>query len=350
MALEASPLSTHQQRNLSAVTINAGGATALGSVSSSASTASPLSNHNGSGNGNGNVNGNGNNSSSANGNNNINIGGSSAGVNNNPLTSGNLSHTLPSSHTIGPIGNHSGSYLTPPPSVSISTTASSTSNGGAPTSSSYYESLRNNVITLLEHVRLPPPGSNSGASMSSSPLDAGNGGNNVSSTSIGGHPSDTIGNSLSANIAGLPATAEVLSNQQLTSAYGAPHPPHPTLIPPSPLPTASIAPTNVVSGAVSMYAAPPHHLTGTHHGMLGPPPPPPPPPPHGGSMPPHHPYTVHHPAGYAHHEPFDSYISKLQSLCVPPDVYALPDDGTRPLYDAVKPSLHQDYTLMPTPI
>ncbi|XP_053947888.1 uncharacterized protein LOC128856603 [Anastrepha ludens] len=341
---EASPLSTHQQRDLSAVTINAGGATALGSVSSSASTASPLNNHIGSASGNGN----GTNSTNSNGN--INIGGNGTGSSNNHLSSTNLSHTLPSSLS-GTIGSHSGSYLTPPPSISISTTTSAPSSGGAPTSSSYYESLRNNVITLLEHVRLPPPGCNSGASMNSSPLGGGTGGNevnNVSSTSIGGHPSDTIGNSLSANIAGLPATAEVLSNQQLTSAYGAPHPPHPTLIPPSPLPTASIAPTNVVTGAVSMYAAPPHHLAGTHPGMLGPPPPPPPP--HSGAMPPHHPYTVHHPAGYAHHEPFDSYISKLQSLCVPPDVYALPDDGTRPVYDAVKPSLHQDYTLMPTPI
>ncbi|XP_049311423.1 uncharacterized protein LOC105222406 isoform X2 [Bactrocera dorsalis] len=340
---EASPLSTHQQRNLAAVTINAGGATALGSVSSSASIASPLSNHNGSGN-------------SANGNSNINLGGSGGtGGNNNALASTNISHSLASSHA-GTIGSHShshsGSYLTPPPSVSISTTTSSTaSSGGPPTSSSYYESLRNNVITLLEHVRLPPPGgSNGGTSMSASPLGGGGGGgNNVSSTSIGGHSSDGLGNSLSSNLAGLPATAEVLSNQQLTSAYGVPHPSHPTLIPPSPLPTASIAPTNVVSGAVSMYAAPPHHLAGTHPGMLGPPPPPPPPP-HGASMPPHHPYTVHHPAGYAHHEPFDSYISKLQSLCVPPDVYALPDDASRAVYDTVKPSLHQDYTLMPTPI
>ncbi|XP_054087564.1 uncharacterized protein LOC105213765 isoform X2 [Zeugodacus cucurbitae] len=343
---EASPLSTHQQRNLAAVTINAGGATALGSVSSSASIASPLSNHNGSGN-------------TTNGNGNINLGssggnGTGNSINTNTLSSTNISHSLASSHAAGTIGSHShsGSYLTPPPSVSISTTASSTSassGGGPPTSSSYYESLRNNVITLLEHVRLPPPGSNGGTSMSASPLGGGGGGgNNVSSTSLGGHPTDGIGNSLSSNLAGLPATAEVLSNQQLTSAYGVPHPTHPTLIPPSPLPTASIAPTNVVSGAVSMYAAPPHHLAGTHPGMLGPPPPPPPP--HSAGMPPHHPYTVHHPAGYAHHEPFDSYISKLQSLCVPPDVYALPDDGSRAVYDTVKPSLHQDYTLMPTPI
>jgi len=74
------------------------------------------------------------------------------------------------------------------------------------------------------------------------------------------------------------------------------------------------------------------------------------------------PYTVHHPVSYAHphghphahphpHEHFDSYISKLQSLCVPPDVYALPEDADRPVYNSVKPTMHQDYgKLMPTPI
>lgn len=168
--------------------------------------------------------------------------------------------------------------------------------------------MRNNVITLLEHVRIPPSGHNSVGSVS----------NSLSSAS----------------------SVSAVSNQH--TAYAT----HPSLIPPGPLPTTSIA----ASSAVPMYGSSMHPLSSVHSSGMHPPhpPPPPPPPPHSSSA--HHPYTVHHPASYPHHEPFDSYISKLQSLCVPPDVYALPDDGSRPVYDTVKSSLHQDYAVMPTPI
>lgn len=59
-----------------------------------------------------------------------------------------------------------------------------------------------------------------------------------------------------------------------------------------------------------------------------------------------------HPYHQGPHEPFDSYISKLQSLCVPSDVYG-PLDDSRPIYDALKPAVHhhhQDYAVLPTAI
>ena len=46
------------------------------------------------------------------------------------------------------------------------------------------------------------------------------------------------------------------------------------------------------------------------------------------------------------HENFDSYLSKLQSLCTP-DGY--PDPENRPMYETVKSAL-QDFTVLPTPI
>ncbi|XP_037942986.1 uncharacterized protein LOC119675838 [Teleopsis dalmanni] len=190
---------------------------------------------------------------------------------------------------------------------SVSSVVVPSSTATAATSiNNYYESLRNNVITLLEHVRLPPPGNNTAVTNST-----------VTST--------------------LTNPVSMVNNQH--SVYST----HPTLIPPGPLPSASIVPS---SSSVSIYGASPHHLTATHTAAL-----PPPPPPNSSTVGgPPHPYTVHHSAAYPH-EHFDSYISKLQSLCVPPDVYALPpDDATRPMYDTVKSSLHQDYTLMPTPI
>jgi hypothetical protein len=45
------------------------------------------------------------------------------------------------------------------------------------------------------------------------------------------------------------------------------------------------------------------------------------------------------------HENFDSYLSKLQSLCA--DGYS-PDEN-RPIYETVKSAL-QDFTVLPTPI
>lgn len=46
------------------------------------------------------------------------------------------------------------------------------------------------------------------------------------------------------------------------------------------------------------------------------------------------------------HENFDSYLSKLQSLCTP-DGYC--SEENRPIYETVKSAL-QDYTVLPTPI
>jgi hypothetical protein len=47
------------------------------------------------------------------------------------------------------------------------------------------------------------------------------------------------------------------------------------------------------------------------------------------------------------HENFDSYFTKLQTLCTT-DGYCA-DDGQRPTYDTVKTAL-QDFTVLPTPI
>lgn len=47
------------------------------------------------------------------------------------------------------------------------------------------------------------------------------------------------------------------------------------------------------------------------------------------------------------HENFDSYLSKLQTLCAP-DGYCS-DESNRPLYETVKSAL-QDFTVLPTPI
>lgn len=46
-------------------------------------------------------------------------------------------------------------------------------------------------------------------------------------------------------------------------------------------------------------------------------------------------------------ENFDSYLSKLQSLCTPADGYC-PEEN-RPIYETVKSAL-QDFTVLPTPI
>ena len=53
------------------------------------------------------------------------------------------------------------------------------------------------------------------------------------------------------------------------------------------------------------------------------------------------------PADKMGHENFDSYLSKLQSLCTP-DGYC-PDPENRPMYETVKSAL-QDFTVLPTPI
>ncbi|KAJ8680065.1 hypothetical protein QAD02_015852 [Eretmocerus hayati] len=57
--------------------------------------------------------------------------------------------------------------------------------------------------------------------------------------------------------------------------------------------------------------------------------------------------TDHHKVG---HENFDSYLTKLQTLCTA-DGYCAQDDGghQRPMYDTVKNAL-QDFTVLPTPI
>jgi len=47
------------------------------------------------------------------------------------------------------------------------------------------------------------------------------------------------------------------------------------------------------------------------------------------------------------HENFDTYLSKLQTLCTP-DGYCS-DESNRPLYETVKSAL-QDFTVLPTPI
>lgn len=46
------------------------------------------------------------------------------------------------------------------------------------------------------------------------------------------------------------------------------------------------------------------------------------------------------------HENFDSYLSKLQTLCAP-DSYCAEEN--RPIYETVKSAL-QDFTVLPTPI
>lgn len=168
----------------------------------------------------------------------------------------------------------------------------------------YYESLRNNVITLLEHVRIPPTG-------------------NAYNTA----PSNTVPN---------------VSSTSSPSVYTS----HSTLLP------ASAMEAHGAASGMPLYGGSMHPV------VMGPPIAQPPgqsqahqvnqPPPSLHHYPVHHHHTTH--SGYSHAEPFDSYISKLQSLCVPPDVYALPDDNGRPIYDAVKSNLHQDYTMMPTPI
>uniref|UniRef100_A0A1I8MMY6 Uncharacterized protein n=2 Tax=Musca domestica TaxID=7370 RepID=A0A1I8MMY6_MUSDO len=287
---ETSPLSAHQQRSLASVTSTAGGTAALAAVSSSRTTSSLADSTNGGSNANGHTNSLTN--SFAGINSHLGAGGG-GGVGNGSATSSGLDAG----------GNASSSSIN---DGYGSTTSGPSSSSSSSNINNYYESLRNNVITLLEHVRIPPAGHGTGAA-TGSPLAA--------TSSVSG-----------------------VSNQH--SAYAT----HPTLIPPGPLPSASIS----ASSAVSMYGSTMHPLTSSHPGGMHPPPPPPPPPTHASAA--HHPYTVHHPAGYPHPEPFDSYISKLQSLCVPPDVYALPEDTGRPVYDSVKSSLHQDYTVMPTPI
>jgi hypothetical protein len=47
------------------------------------------------------------------------------------------------------------------------------------------------------------------------------------------------------------------------------------------------------------------------------------------------------------HDNFDSYLSKLQSMCAPTDTYC--PEESRPIYDSVKSAL-QDFTVLPTPI
>lgn len=47
------------------------------------------------------------------------------------------------------------------------------------------------------------------------------------------------------------------------------------------------------------------------------------------------------------HENFDSYLTKLQTLCTA-DSYCT-DDSNRPIYETVKTAL-QDFTVLPTPI
>ncbi|XP_055910697.1 T-box transcription factor TBX1-like [Eupeodes corollae] len=155
----------------------------------------------------------------------------------------------------------------------LNTTQRNTSN---PSSlNNYYESLRNNVITLLEHVRIPPNG-------------------------VGPPP---------------PGTGGLSSSSSMSSAGNHHTYSHAPLIPPGPLTTASISQAQSIAG---IYG-----------------PPPPPLPPSAEKIPHHHHHPHHHPH---HHEHFDSYISKLQSLCVPADVYALPDDN-RPVYDTMKSSI-----------
>uniref|UniRef100_A0A1I8PXK6 Myelin transcription factor 1-like protein n=1 Tax=Stomoxys calcitrans TaxID=35570 RepID=A0A1I8PXK6_STOCA len=284
---ETSPLSAHQQRSLASVTSTAGGTTALAAVSSSGSASSNADSTNSGSNANGTTNGLTNSFTSIN----HHLGGGGGDI------------------AVGAGGTGSSGGDTGSSAISSNYDSSLTSSTTGPTSSNinnYYESLRNNVITLLEHVRIPPAGHNGGAT----------GANN------------------------LPTATGMSSVANQHSAYAS----HPSLIPPGPLPSTSIA----ASSAVSMYGSSMHPLSSSHAGGMHPPPPPPPPPTHSSAA--HHPYTVHHPAGYPHPEPFDSYISKLQSLCVPPDVYALPEDSGRPVYDSVKSSLHQDYTVMPTPI
>ncbi|XP_037884411.1 uncharacterized protein LOC119634377 [Glossina fuscipes] len=292
---ETSPMSAHQQRALAAVTGSAGGTTALAAVSSS-TTASTLSSDN--------LN---NGSGTNNSNSNSTIPNAFTGLNTGHLNETNNNNNNSANNNL----THNAVYETPSTVSSTSTTSTVPSN-----INNYYESLRNNVITLLEHVRIPPAGGHAPtASMSNS-------------------------NVCTSNVSNQPPTAYTT---------------HPTLIPPSPLATPSVAAS---STGVSMYGSAMHPLSSAHSAAMPPPPPLPaastgptalPPLSHATAAP-HHPYTVHHPAGYPHPEPFDSYLSKLQSLCVPPDVYALPDDGTRPVYDTVKSSLHQDYTVMPTAI
>lgn len=48
------------------------------------------------------------------------------------------------------------------------------------------------------------------------------------------------------------------------------------------------------------------------------------------------------------HENFDSYLSKLQSLCSSDGQTYCPEDN-RPIYETVKSAL-QDFTVLPTPI
>lgn len=47
------------------------------------------------------------------------------------------------------------------------------------------------------------------------------------------------------------------------------------------------------------------------------------------------------------HENFDTYLSKLQTLCTPEGYCS--DESNRPLYETVKSAL-QDFTVLPTPI
>lgn len=127
----------------------------------------------------------------------------------------------------------------------------------------YYESLRNNVITLLEHVRLPPGG----------------GPPQINGAPVGGPP------------------GPMAPNGHVTANGG--------------------------GGMVNM---PP----GTNGGMtVGQ---------HGVNMAPEK----------IGQENFDSYLSKLQTLCTPDGPYC-PSDENRPIYETVKCAL-QDFTVLPTPI
>lgn len=222
--------------------------------------------------------------------------------------------------------SNQGSYASSISSV-ILTASSSTNSSNINT---YCESLRNNAITLLEHIKIP---ATSDYTISTSKL-----------------------NCLSAS-----------STYGCQQSYGV----YSSLITPSPLVTPSITSSNT-SANVPIYSAPLH--AAPHQcclplslpqlpQQLQPPQPPQPPLPPSSPAPPRPPpsppippiptlrqytYTAQHDARYSHTEPLDSYITKLQSLCVPSDIYTYSDDGKHPAYDTVKTNLHQDYPLMPT--
>lgn len=128
----------------------------------------------------------------------------------------------------------------------------------------YYESLRNNVITLLEHVRLPPGG-------------------------------------------GPPVNGGV--------------PPGHHAAPPGPMAPNGHVSANGPNGNGGMHANMPPGANGVNINMT---------------------------SDKIGQENFDSYLSKLQTLCTPDGGYC-PSDENRPLYETVKCAL-QDFTVLPTPI